>query len=111
MPVTTRFELDSGAIVTIEGRADDLIERLAELSAEDMRRTGPVDSGNMVSTVRVEKPRDLVREVKVGNMIGDTGEFVDYAVYVELGTSRTPAQPFIRPALYRLRTTAEGLGS
>jgi len=28
------------------------------------------------------------------------GSDVEYAVFVEVGTRRTPAQPFLRPALY-----------
>lgn len=99
-----------GGISEIEARTDRFVERLAGLSAEDMRRTGAVDTGDLISTVRVEKPRDLVRHVKVGNIVGASGQFVDYHLFVELGTSRMAAQPFIRPALYRLRTTAEGLG-
>ena len=107
---TVRFTPDGTGTAEIERRTDALVERLAKLSAEDMRRTAPVDSGDMVSTIRVEKPRDLVREVKCGGSYGESGEYVDYTVYVELGTSRMAAQPFMRPALYRLRTAAEGLG-
>lgn len=107
---TVRYTPSPEGIAKIEGRTDAFVERLADLSAEDMKRTGPVDTGNMVSTVRVEKPRELVRLVKCGGIVGDTGKYVGYAPYVELGTSRMAAQPFMRPALYRLRTAAEGLG-
>ncbi len=107
---SVRFTPDGTGIAELERRSDALVERLADLSAADMRRTAPVDSGDMVSTVRVEKPRELVREVKCGGEFGESGEYVDYVAYVELGTSRMAAQPFMRPALYRLRTAAEGLG-
>jgi HK97 gp10 family phage protein len=110
MAALVRFQLDGTGVAEVERRTDSLVERLADLSAADMERTAPVDSGDMVSTIRVEKPRDLVRHVKCGGMVGASGEYVDYAVYVELGTSRMAAQPFMRPALYRLRTAAEGLG-
>lgn len=35
----------------------------------------------------------------------DVGSNVEYAPYVELGTSRAPAYPFLRPALEAARTT------
>ena len=107
---TVHYLPDGTGIAEVHRRSDALVERLADLSAQDMRRTAPVDTGDMVSTIRVEKPRDGVRHVKCGGTVGDSGEYVDYAVYVELGTSRMGAQPFMRPALYRLRTAAEGLG-
>ena len=105
-----RVVITPEGMAQVAGRTDELVERLAGLSAEDARRTAPVDTSNMQSTIRVEKPRELVRHVKVGGIIGDTGEMVDYHIYVELGTSKMAAQPFMRPALYRLRTAAEGLG-
>lgn len=105
-----RYTPDGGGIVEIERRTDEIVEQLADLSAADMKRTAPVDTGDMVDTIRVEKPRPLVREVKCGGEYASSGEYVDYAVYVELGTSKMAAQPFMRPALYRLRTAAEGLG-
>lgn len=105
-----RYTPDGGGIVEIHRRMDTAVERLAELSADDMRRTAPVDTGDMVGTIRIEKPADGVRLVKCGGTTAASGEYVDYAVYVELGTSKMAAQPFMRPALYRLRTAAEGLG-
>ncbi|HVL63444.1 MAG TPA: HK97-gp10 family putative phage morphogenesis protein [Microbacterium sp.] len=108
--MAVRFTPNGGGIAEIHRRSDAFVERLADLSAEDMRRTAPVDTGDMVGTIRVEKPAEMVRHVKCGGQFAASGEYVDYAVYVELGTSRMAAQPFMRPALYRLRTAAEGLG-
>lgn len=108
--MAVRYTPNGGGIAEIRRRSDRFVERLAELSADDMRRTAPVDTGDMVDTIRVEKPAETVRHVKCGGQFASSGEYVDYAVYVELGTGRMAAQPFMRPALYRLRTAAEGLG-
>lgn len=108
--MAVRYTPDGGGYAEIERRSDAVVERLANLAAEDMRRTAPVDTGDMVDTIRVEKEREGARLVKCGGMVAGSGEYVDYAVYVELGTSNMGAQPFMRPALYRLRTAAEGLG-
>lgn len=98
------FALDRTALARVASSAGDLVERLAEASATDMRRTAPVDTGDMVSTVRVERESETVMAIRCGGQAGAaTGAWVDYVPYVELGTSRAPAQPFMRPALYRLR--------
>ena len=104
-----RFQPDGAGVAEIRRRSDNMVERLAELAAADMRRTAPVDTGDMVETIRVEKEEDQVRLVKCGGVAASSGEMVDYPVYVELGTSRMAAQPFMRPAHYRLRTAAEGI--
>ncbi len=61
--------------------------------ADDMRRTVPIDTGLRPSTIE-----DV--------MVDDTGVIsvgTEYWEFVEYGTSRMDAQPFIRPALYRKR--------
>ena len=53
----------------------------------------PVDTGRLRSSLTHKVDRDdQGLSVRIG-----TG--VTYAPWVELGTSRTPAQPFLRPAL------------
>lgn len=90
------------------GRLDTapLLADLGEDVAEDMRRIAPVDTGDMVSTVRVRSfgSKRTVR-VLAGGIPGKvTRRLVDYVVYVERGTSKMAAQPFMRPALYRYRS-------
>lgn len=83
-----------------------LLDELAEDVAADMRRLAPVDTGDMVSTIRVlSYGAKKTRSVVVGGIPGKvTGNPVDYPVYVERGTSRMAAQPFMAPATYRYRT-------
>ena len=53
----------------------------------------------MLSTIFSKVRPDGSLEVGAGGTAGAfTGTFVDYAEHVEFGTSRSPAQPFIRPA-------------
>ncbi len=100
-----RFVLHQAALD--EGAdAGELLEELAEDIASDMRRLAPVDEGDMVSTVRVLNygSKDT-RTIAVGGIKGRvTGKLVDYAHFVERGTSKMAAQPFMAPATYRYRS-------
>ena len=49
----------------------------------------PVDSGNLKNSLAFE----------VGNDEGRAGTNVEYAPYVEMGTSKQDAQPYLRPAV------------
>lgn len=84
--VTTR-------IVAAQGRA---AERLGQAALELAQELCPVDTGFLRSSLSYE-----VRRVATGYAVIVTAG-ADYALYVELGTSRMSAQPFMRPALDRL---------
>ena len=71
---------------------------LADEMADDMRRYAPVETGELVATIRVETFGELHRI-----WIGDVAGGVDYHLYQEFGTSVMAAQPFIRPAVYQRR--------
>lgn len=101
----SRFVLVPGA----EGRVDTapLLRHLADDVAEVMGQLSPVDEGDMRSTIRVEDGGDDKIVVAVGGIPGKvTGKPVNYVRYVEQGTSKMSAQPFMRPALYRYRDGA-----
>lgn len=57
------------------------------------KRLAPVDTGRLRSSIThsIERERD--------GLVGIVGTDVDYAAFVELGTSRAAAKPFLRPAL------------
>lgn len=57
------------------------------------KRLCPVDTGRLRASITHALERDAQ------GLVGVVGTDVDYAPYVELGTSRAPAQPFLRPAL------------
>lgn len=114
------------------------VRRVTEAVADDARAACPIDSGDLVSTIRTTYPGKLRGVVIVGGD-GPVANDVDYWAHVEYGTepheirSRgpwslrdddgvfygrrvwhpgTPAQPFMRPALNRKRklTRSDGGG-
>lgn len=57
------------------------------------KRLCPVDTGRLRASVTHALSRDAQ------GLLGVVGTDVEYAPYVELGTTRMGAQPFLRPAL------------
>lgn len=53
----------------------------------------PVDTGRLRSSIQMVKGKDR------DGVYVEIGTNVEYAVFVEFGTSRAHAQPFLRPAL------------
>lgn len=76
-----------------EALAEDMTREIAAEIADDARRLCPVDTGVLRSSI------DWVWEGGAALIVADA----PYAGYVELGTSKMAAQPFLRPALYRQR--------
>ena len=70
---------------------------LSKTSADivaDAKKASPVDTGNLrasISASPVESGED-------GSFYAEIGPTAAYGVFVELGTSRSPAQPFLYPA-------------
>lgn len=64
---------------------------------EDMQAFVPVDSGHLRDSIRIE---DGATGLQVG-----PGDEVDYAMFVEYGTSEMSAQPYAGPAADRARMT------
>lgn len=51
----------------------------------------PVDTGRLRASI--------TRSTENGGLTGKIGTNVEYAPYIEFGTSRSAAQPFLRPAI------------
>ena len=67
---------------------------IANEAAKVARQLVPVDTGALKASIRVEaNGRTGSAVLLAGN------EKVDYAQFIEWGTSRAPAQPFITPAM------------
>jgi len=105
---------------------DKLITRLANLQNEVLDRTAetslkkvavkirdsakklcPVATGSLQKSIRLQVHARPARHIhKIGVSAGgyitnpNTGRRVDYARYVEHGTSRMTMHPFMRPALF-----------
>jgi HK97 gp10 family phage protein len=72
--------------------AADLLRRVIQVEAT-AKRLCPVDTGRLRSSITHELGVDS------RGLVGTVGTNVTYAPYVEFGTSRMRAQPFLRPAL------------
>jgi HK97 gp10 family phage protein len=57
------------------------------------KQFSPVDTGNLKRNIKVEISAD-----EMSAKVGTKSEDVEYAHYVEFGTSKAPAQPFLHPA-------------
>lgn len=71
-----------------------VLRRLADEVADDARRIVPVDTGLLRSSIRVGAVTPRSARIHAD---------APYAAYVELGTRHMRAQPYLRPALYRVR--------
>lgn len=69
------------------------LQRLAIRVQNEARRLAPVDTGRLRSSLQ-----HVMGEDSTGPW-ADVGTNVVYAPHVEYGTSVSPAQPFMRPAL------------
>jgi HK97 gp10 family phage protein len=73
--------------------------RQTALSIEaDAKLRAPVDTGFMRNSIQTQVTGEMSAEVTVG---------AEYGAFVELGTSRTPAQPFLTPAVDAARQPFE----
>lgn len=92
-----RFEADRRGLQELlhgpDGPVAKEILRRSQSVERAAKRLCPVDTGRLRSSIgkRLEQRPD--------GPTGVIGSNVEYAVYVEFGTSRSPAQPFLRPAL------------
>ncbi|MBA5222224.1 HK97 gp10 family phage protein [Streptomyces griseoaurantiacus] len=90
-----RFAIDPSWQQHLEPAEDQALEKLGGDILSDMKRTVPVRTGRLKASLDAETHNGVLR---VGS------RDVDYSVDVELGTSEQPAEPYMRPALYRQRS-------
>ena len=76
-----KHEIEDGVNRAMEAIGKDVMERAKEYC--------PVDTGRLRDSITYE----------TGDMSVAVGSDVEYAAYVELGTSKMAAQPYLRPAL------------
>lgn len=80
--------------------AEDIVKELGTIAFKSARQIVPVDTGRLkISIEQKFERRDLISEAEVGTD-------VPYAGYVEYGTSRQRAQPYMRPSLTQARRQA-----
>ena len=71
----------------------DMMQAVLMVEA-DSKKMVPVDTGRLRASITHE-----VREIAKGVIQGKVGTNVSYGFFQELGSSRTPASPYLRPAL------------
>lgn len=82
-------------ISRLQSRIEDAADTAAEKTAWDLSETArsyaPVDSGELRDSIEVE-------ELDEGHYAVGPRDDIEYAPFVEWGTSTTPAQPYMQPA-------------
>lgn len=98
------------AVVITYNRLNDLASELHAEASRVVRKTArdieegaksivPVDTGNLKNSIQVKEQEDDLNAT-----IGiHEGSHVEYAAYVEYGTHRMAAQPYLTPAAERAR--------
>lgn len=79
----------------VSAEARNLVKKTAADIAADAKRLSPVDTGNL---------RNSITYQTTGNAYyseAEVGPTAEYGVFVELGTSRMGARPFMGPAADR----------
>lgn len=77
-----------------------VVTEVARTIKAEARQRAPVRTGAL---------RDSIHNRPVGKLSEEVVAEVDYAVYVELGTTRTPPRPFLGPAAQSVVGRVEGL--
>jgi HK97 gp10 family phage protein len=102
--MSTRIVIDDEGVTRVQAASDSVcMEKIVEPMADDMRTYVPVLTGDLKRTIRIYGP-DILGPGHFQIWVGDVAGDVDYHLYVEFGTSKMDAQPYIRPAVYRVRS-------
>ena len=83
------------------------LDRAADDGVDRAKQLVPVDTGALQQSIRKERKAQPAGNItytgiRAGGYVRNpkTGRIVDYATYVERGTSRQRPQPYLRPALH-----------
>ena len=86
-PAALAAELSREA-AQMQQKASQAVAKAAFDTQARARASAPVDTGNLRNSITVDAQGTRAR----------VGAEADYAIYVEMGTSRMAAQPFMNPA-------------
>lgn len=93
------YREDPAGIAEIQARAAAVLPKIAAAIESDAKRFVPVDTGLLKSRIKADEAATVAGRLVRIRIWART----HYAAYVELGTSKMRAQPYLRPALYRHR--------
>lgn len=83
----------------IESRSKKRLEKLGEMGVQMARSLVPVRTGRLKASIHAEVLKTRVKIIADARRDADN---ISYAWWVETGTGRGPAQPFLRPTLQYL---------
>ena len=89
MSVKIQCNIDA-VLKEAEERVERALRVVGKVLVDSAKRHCPVDTGNLQSSIKAEHERLKVR----------VGTEVHYGGYVEGGTEKMAAQPYLRPALH-----------
>lgn len=92
----TRMAADlRGAATRVGPMAQVAVRKTAKDIQRSARTIAPVDTGNLKNSITTTDLRGVGRS---GSLVAEVGPTANYGIYVEMGTSRMAAQPFLGPA-------------
>lgn len=97
-----RYSVEPGWRDNLRGPIGEALLKLGEQVLEEAARMAPVDTGRLTASLHVGAREVIYNLAEDGRSIA-VGSAVPYAGYVEEGTRRQPAEPYLRPALFRQR--------
>lgn len=90
--MSVKIEDHSAEVLAAKNTAiERALEAIGQQCVGYAKMLSPVDTGRLRNS--------LTHDVKAGEEAVYVGTNVEYAPYVELGTRRSKAQPFLRPAV------------
>lgn len=94
------FNRSDNVLKILNERAMDGLQKCGEVLREHARNYCPVDTGALQESIDFAVVGKYVVLYAGGDSLthGGSDKHVDYAGYVEFGTSRMAAQPYLRPA-------------
>lgn len=99
--MAVRVRIYEPGVIEVQTAVDREVDaHVVEPITEDMRTFVPVLSGDLKDTIR----KDPTNQNGLHRIwFGDVAAGVDYHLHQEYGTSIMDAQPYARPAVYRVR--------
>jgi HK97 gp10 family phage protein len=87
--IVIEFDLTAKISAQVQEKAIQAVQKAARDIEAHAKTVVPVRTGNLKNSILAEQESDLVWHV---------APHTDYAIYVEYGTSRMGARPYMRPA-------------
>jgi HK97 gp10 family phage protein len=94
--------------VRLKQSTEENVRKTCEAIRDDAKAIVPVDTGSLRSSIRLQvRPRPTAHSISYGVSAGGyvtnpkSGKKVNYASFVEYGTRKMAAQPYMRPAIER----------